>query len=193
MFRIVDLAYRMTKTPQRCLPIPPAIEVGDESTALGVQPNKLTVRKQSIRPLEGAASCYWICWWRCDNASRKGKAMTISSYSFFQSKRVKSHEANSIHSSFSSALVKWSLWFAFPCDYAFCGELLLTLHSCFRGNKNCYGWRSCDLFLLLSPVGEWVTQWKRGEEVTSQPKATLHSYDSLSQDLRFGFYAFHLC
>lgn len=41
MFRIVDLAYRMTKTPQRCLPIPPAIEVGDESTALGVQPNKL--------------------------------------------------------------------------------------------------------------------------------------------------------
>ena len=31
----------MTKTPQRCLPIPPAIEVGDESTALGVQPNKL--------------------------------------------------------------------------------------------------------------------------------------------------------
>ena len=146
-----------------------------------------------FRSWNRARSCYWICWWRCDNASRKGKAMTISSYSFFQSKRVKSHEANSIHSSFSSALVKWSLWFAFPCDYAFCGELLLTLHSCFRGNKNCYGWRSCDLFLLLSPVGEWVTQWKRGEEVTSQPKATLHSYDSLSQDLRFGFYAFHLC
>lgn len=68
-----------------------------------------------------------------------------------------------------------------------------TLHSCFRGNKNSYGFRSSELFFLLSPVGEWVTQWKRGEEVTSQPRATLHSYDSISQDLRFGFYAFHLC
>lgn len=35
-----------------------------------------------FRSWNRARSCYWICWWRCDNASRKGKAMTISSYSF---------------------------------------------------------------------------------------------------------------
>lgn len=144
-----------------------------------------------FRSWNRARSSYWICWWRCDNASRKGKAMTISSYSLgseWSHPRV-------IKITLLSAHLLWN---------GLCGSLALvtmlsvlwwtsTLHSCFRGNKNRYGFRSCELFFLLSPVGEWVTQWKRGEEVTSQPRATLHSYDSISQDLRFGFYAFHLC